>query len=129
MANIEIPNVDSHKHLGCILSSNGNWHRHIDYIKNKAWQRIHVMKKLKFTLNRKSLEIIYVSFIRPILEYANVVWDNCTNSEKDDIDKIQNEAARIVVGCNKLIAIENLYNEVGWETLNERRRKHKLLMF
>ena len=36
------------------------------------------MRRLKFRLNRKSLETIYFSFIRPLLEYADVIWDNCT---------------------------------------------------
>ena len=29
------------------------------------------MRKLKFQLDQSSLEIIYTSFIRPILEYGN----------------------------------------------------------
>ena len=40
------------------------------------------MRKLKFQLDRKSLEIIYTDFIRPILEYYNEIWDNCTQYEK-----------------------------------------------
>jgi len=46
---------------------------HIDYIKTKAWARIHVMRRLKFSLDRIALEIVYVSFVRPILEYAGVL--------------------------------------------------------
>ena len=33
-----------------------------------------MLQSLKFTLDRKSLEAIYVSFIRPSLEYANTLW-------------------------------------------------------
>ena len=36
----------------------------------------------------KSLETIYISFIRPILEYADVVWDNCSQQEKQELEKI-----------------------------------------
>ena len=31
------------------------------------------MRKLKFDLECKSLETIYISFIRPLLEYADVI--------------------------------------------------------
>ena len=34
-------------------------HKHIDYIKEKAWTRINIMRRLKYELDRKSLEIIY----------------------------------------------------------------------
>ena len=36
---------------------------------------------------------------------------------------------RIVTGATSLVSIENLYRELGWETLEERRRKHKLYVF
>ena len=48
---------------------------------------------------------------------------------KDDLDKIQNEAARIVSGCGKLVALSDLREVCGWELLSERRRKHKLVLF
>ena len=48
---------------------------------------MNVMHQLKFEVDRKSLETIYLTFIRPILEYANVVWDNCTHYEKEELEK------------------------------------------
>ena len=102
---------------------------HIEYVKSKAWSRINVMRKFKYTLHRKSLETIYIAFVRPILEYADVVWDNCTQQEKHEIEKIQLEAARIATGTTKLVSVQKLYDEIGWETLDVRRRKHKLVLF
>ena len=83
--------------------------------------------KLKFHLDRKSLDIIYTSFIRPILEYADVVWCNLTEYQEDELEKIQIEAARIVTGATKLVS--HLYRETCWETLNSRRKQHKLTLY
>ena len=47
--------VESHKHLGIYLSNDCTWHKHIEYIKEKAWNRINVMRKLKFELHRPSI--------------------------------------------------------------------------
>ena len=91
----------------------------IDYVKEKAWSRINVMRKLKFKLDRESLETIYFVFVRPILEYGDTIWNNCTQYEKADLDKIQTEAARIVVGATKLVSINALYTETRWECLNK----------
>ena len=129
MLNKQISDVENHKHLGLYFSNDGSWHTHITYIKEKAWRRINIMRKLKFQLDRKSLEIIYTVFIRPILEYGNEIWDNCTQYEKDDLEKIQIEAARIATKTTKLVSIENLYSEIGWETLESRRKKQKLVLF
>ena len=84
------------------------------------------MCKLKFQLDRKSLQTIYFSFIRPLLEYADVVWNNYTQYEANELDKIQNEAARIVTGATKLASIGSLHTETGLETLGSRRKTHKL---
>ena len=71
------------------------------------------MRKLKYKMNEKSLEIIYTAFIRPVLEYADVIWDQCTLYEKKkEIDKIQNEAVRIATRPTKLTSLDCLYNEM-----------------
>ena len=126
MSDVLIKEVSSHKHLGVHLSSDCTWHSHIERIKEKAWQRLNIMRRLKFILDRKSLEIINTSFIRPVLEYGDTIWDNCTLYEKRELDKIQNEAARITTGATALVSIQALYDEVGWETLQTRRTNHKL---
>ena len=66
------------------------------------------MRRLKICLDRKSLQVIYFTFIRPIIEYGDVVWDNIPQYLKNDLDKIQNEAARIVTGCSKLVSLDEL---------------------
>ena len=45
------------------------------------------MRKLTFNLDRKSLETIYLTFIRPILEYGDVLWDNCSQYDKNELEK------------------------------------------
>ena len=129
MLNEPISEVQSHKHLGIHFSNDGSWHSHIESIKCKTWKRINIMRKLKFVLDRKSLETIYFSFIRPVLEYADVIWDNCSKYEKEEIDKIQHEAARIGTGATKLVSISDLNTETGWEPLDCRRANHKLILF
>ena len=94
-----LTSVESHKHLGITFESSGIWHKHIQLITSKALQPIDIMRKLKFHLDRKSLDIIYTSFIRPILEYADVVWCNLTKYQEYELEKIQIEAARIVTGA------------------------------
>ena len=124
-----INNVNYHKHLGLTFSQDCYWHDHLELVKNKAWLRINIMRRLKFQLDRNSLQTIYISFIRPLLEYADVVWDNCTQQEAYELEKNQNEAANIVTGATKLTLIQSLLSDTGWESLTSRREKHKLVLF
>ena len=127
MLDQQITEVDSH--LGVYFSNDCSWHRHIKYIKDKAWSRINVMRKLKFKLDRKSLETIYLTCIRPILEYGDVVWNNCTQYEKEELEKIQTEAARIATGATKFISLNALFREIQRESLQDRRHNHQLTLF
>lgn len=124
-----ISEVDVHRHLGLYFTKDCTWHKHINYIKEKAWLRINIIKKLKYKLDRKSLETIDLTFIRPLLEYGDIIWDNFTQYEKQELDKTQNEAARIATGTIKLVSINSVYNKIFWETLERRRYKCKRLYF
>ena len=101
--------MSHHKHLGLTLSSDGKWHEHISNIISSYSKVLGMMRKIKFTVNRKALNQIYISFLRPILEYGSSVWDSCTNYEKDNLDKLQNEAARIVTGLTRSVSLRRLY--------------------
>jgi hypothetical protein len=88
------------------------------------------MRSFKFQLDRKCLETLEnLTFIRPLLEYADVLYDNCTQYENTELDKIQHEAARIVSGATKLVFLHELQKEVPWETVHTQRKNHKLILF
>ena len=129
MNNVLVKNVTEHKHLGVTFSQTGKWHSHIASIVKRAWQRIGILRTLKFHLNRSCLEKLYITFIRPLLEYSDVLWDNCTAEQSNELESIQTEAARIVTDATKLCNIAKLYNDLKWDTLSNRRQKHKLVLF
>ena len=71
------------------------------------------------------LEKIYFTFIRPILEYASEVWDNCGELNSNRLEKIHIEAARLPCYASLI----SIYNETGWEKLRVRREVKKLTLF
>lgn len=121
--------VDTHKHLGLSLSSNAKWNDHIDNLMLRCSKMVGILRKLKFTLSRKCLNAMYLSFVRPILEYADVVWDGITDNQSCRLERLQNEAARMVTGLTRSTKLDDLYAEVGWTSLSERRKVHKLSTF
>ena len=129
MNNIVIKNVSDHKHLGLTLSDDGSWIKHIDMITKKAFSRVNILRKFKFILDRKTLEKIYVTFIRPLLEYGDSIWDNKTVFLINKLESVQLEAARVITGGTRLASIDKLYIETGWEKLKDRREQHRLIYF
>jgi hypothetical protein len=86
------------------------------------------MRSLKYKLDRLSLERIYIRFIRPLLEYGDIVWDLPGESLKP-LETIQLNAARIVTGATAKSRSEGLYRETGWEPLHSRREFHRLSLY
>ena len=81
------------------------------------------MRKLKYTFHRVALNQIYISYVLPILEYSAIVWDNCTIQNSNTLEKLQNEAARVVTGLTRSVSLLNLYKECGWVPLSTRRQE------
>ena len=126
---VRLTNVKSYKHLGLILSHKLDWSAHVNSLLESVSKMSDVLKLLKYRIYRKSLETIYFTFIRSKLEYGCQVWDNCSKEDSDILEKFQNSIARIVSGARKGTATQALYDELGWESLKQRRECVKFKNF
>ena len=78
---------------------------------------------------QKSYKLFISRSLDPFFEYTDVVWDDCSQCESNDLEKSQNEAAQILTGAFKLVYMNALLTKTRWETLSSRRKKHKLILF
>ena len=95
----------------------------------KHKKRLNLLKGLKFKIDRAALINLYKALIRPVLEYADVLWDNCTLRECDLIESIQYESARVITGAMKGTSRSRLLDELAWEDMKTRRSIHKLVLY
>ena len=127
MNSITIEHVESNKLIGITLSSDAKWSKHISLMLDKTWKRIGLIRSLKYHLNHPCLEKKYMSFFRPLLKYGTIISANCTNQQKSDIEFVQNEHASIVTGATEYCQVDSMLAELKWDSLTDRRRKHKLM--
>ena len=59
----------------------------------------------------------------------DIIWDNCTQYEKQEIEKILIEAARTATWTTKLVFLNALYQETGLVSREKGQNNHKLIMF
>ena len=83
-----VTEVESHKHLGMILNNNLSWNEHIDQLVIKAGRRLGILSYLMYRLDRKSLEKMYISYVRPILEYGDIMFSNMTGEQSLLIENV-----------------------------------------
>ena len=111
---------DEHKHLGLILDSKFDFISHIRQAILKARRGIGMIKYLSKYVSRDVLDQIYKLYIRPHLDYGNIIY------HRNDPEMLQNftirleqtqySAALAVSGAWRGRNRQKLYKELGWES-------------
>jgi hypothetical protein len=127
--NTQISEIKEQVELGLTLTNNMSWQPHIDKIVKKASKRVAILSRIRHKLPRSVLERIYISMIRPVLEYGNIIYDNCTLHQSEKLESIQRKAALICSGAYRHTEHTTLLSELGWESLSIRRHIQKLTMY
>ena len=76
------------------------------------------MKRLSINLPCNALLTIYKSFIRPHLDYVDILYDNPNNEHfQSKVEKVQYRTCLAITGAIKGTSRERLYNELGLHSL------------
>ncbi|KAI8516708.1 hypothetical protein Bbelb_052890 [Branchiostoma belcheri] len=112
------------KILGIHLQANLKWNMHIDTIYHKASQRLCLLCKLKhFHLPIDDLVTVYVTYIRPVTEYAAPVWHSGLSTLLcNKLEKVQRRALRIILGID-FISYSKACELLALPTLKGRREE------
>ena len=125
LGNDAIAFTNEHKDLGLILASKLDFQSHIREAILKARREIGMIKCLSKYVCRKVLEQIYKLYVRPHLDYGDIIYHNHDTEMHlhftQKLEQTQYSAALAVTGAWRGTSRQKLYNESGWETLYHRR--------
>jgi hypothetical protein len=74
------------------------------------------------------LDSSYKSYVRPHLDYGDVIYHNQRLDLLELLERVQDKAALIVCRCWQGTSRVKLYEELGWEPLSDRRSARRLTM-
>ena len=101
-----------------ILDTKLDFSLHLKNVQNKVNKTIGLLRKLQDTLPRTSLITIFKSFIRPHLDYGDIIYDRAYNTSfHQNIESIQYNAALAITGTVRGTSREKFYQELGFESL------------
>lgn len=124
----ELTQVTEHTHLGMTLNSRLTWHSHINKVTTKAYRVVNMLKRIRHLVPRSTLEGSYRTLVRPILEYGNIVYSNIPIHLSKKLEQVQRAAALLCTGAYRRTSYDKLLVELGWETLETRRRYQRLVL-
>ena len=131
-----VSKVEEQKHLGLTLESKLSFEKHPSGKIIKAEKNIGIIKHLSRFLPLKTLDQMYKALVRPHLDYCDVIYHIppkqdkfgvVLNSLMETVEKVQYQAALAVTGAWKGSSRSKLYEELGWESLSDRRCCRRIL--
>ena len=112
----------SQKHLGVILDASLSFEEHLISVQSKTNKTIGLLRKLQNTLPRQALITIYKAFVRPHLDYSDILYDQAYNASfHQKREKTQYNACIAITGVIRGTSKEKIYQELGLESLASRR--------
>ena len=132
-SNIKINNNDvspvfSQKCLGIYLDERLAFDVHIEKLCKKICAGIGVLRRIKPFVPRDSLLKLYKSLIQPYFDYCSPLWDTCAKTLKDNLQTLQNRAARVISGENYDVRSEDILQSLKLDSLDVRRKKLKSVL-
>ena len=127
---IDISECPHQKHLGIVLDSKLNFNAHVDQKIKKCNRIIGLIRRLSVTLPRNALLTIYKTFVRPHLDYGDILYDKPNNENfQNKLEKVQYRACLAITGAIQGTSRTKLYDELGLHSLIKRRWSNKLIFF
>ena len=116
------------RYLGLIISSDLKWVNQIDKAANNAKSIIAQIRNSFSYFDAELVRLLYVSLIRPHLEFAVSVWNPYQKKDIDKLEKIQHKATKLVPKIKKK-CYEYRLAEMRLTTLETRRKRGDLIKF
>ena len=132
----EVPTEDEQKHLGLILTPSLNFSKHVHEKIKKANKNIGIIKHLSKYLPFKTLNQMYKTFARTLMDYCDIIYHQAAkitaagqvlSSLMEEVERVQYRAALAVTGAWQGTSRAKIYEELGWESLSDRRKVQRLI--
>ena len=128
---IVIEETESAKYLGIVIDSSLKWKQHYQEIRRKANGVLALLQRNFSNCHPTIKAKCYTTLVRPLLEYGCQIWDPGYQGDIETLEKIQKRGARFATGNYKRETGNSDKNlkTLGWDTLEERRLKNKVITF
>ena len=125
----QIQQNKSAKYLGVVTDQHLTWKEHVNNICSKAIQAKAFLQQNLHQCPASVKSNCYTSLVRPILEYAAIVWSLHLQYQKHQIEKVQHSAARFVTNdFSYHSSVTSMLTHLKWPSLKQRRNVLKLIM-
>lgn len=120
--NISLLEVTEYKYLGLWITNELSWTKHIDTVIANSLRKLFFLRRsLKSSTSSVRL-LAYNSYIRPLLEYAVIIWDPFTLTNIKKLERVQHKVVRFVFNSYGRASVSELVRRSGLPPVTVRNR-------
>ena len=114
------------KYLGVNIHQKLSWDNHIKNVVAKANSTSAFLQRNISQCPRETKVLCYQTLLRPVMEYASIIWDPHTRVNIDRLEMVQRRYARFVFhDYRRTSSVTAMLSELNWASLRERRARAK----
>ena len=119
--------VESYKYLGVVINSTLTWSDHISRVCSRARQQLGLLYRQFYRDSSTStLKALYITQVRPHLEYSTPVWDPHLSKDINALESVQRFASKVCTKKWRDVSYDERLKLLNIDTLQSRRSQLKL---
>ena len=121
--------MQDNPYLGLTILDNLKWKTHINNICKKANSTLGFLRRNLHHCPNPCRKNAYLALVRSKVECGSIIWDPYIQSDIDRLERIQRSAARFITRdyrSRQEDCVTKMLQKLDLETLQERRRQHRL---
>ena len=111
--------VQKTKYLGVEIDCSLDWEEQIKAVSTKVSRAVGFLKHARSFLPKDTLKSIYMGIVEPHFRYCCSIWGSASSTEINQLQKLQNHAARIVTKSSFDAPSSPLIEILGSKTVRE----------
>ena len=122
---IELKTSKSIKILGIYIDSNMTWDEQIKKLQSKTIGTVKHLHRVNKLLPMRAKLQLYDSLVASHLNYADIIWSGCNETNKKKLQNVQNFALKSILGMKKYDSATDALKILKYLNLEEKRNIHE----
>ena len=111
---MQLTKVESERVSGVYIDSHLTWNKHNDTLRRKLLQRIAILSRARKYIPAKYRLLLYNASIKPLFTYRCTAWSNCSQTNLDELFKLQKRCARLILNIPRDARSYDNFQKLKW---------------
>ena len=122
----DLENVERIKYLGVTITNDLD----VSNVCTKANRTLRFLRRNSYSCPQEVKEAAYKGLVSPLLDYGSSVWDPPGVVLQEELESVQERAARFVTGnySYETGSMSGILGQLKWESLKKRRKNNRLIL-